>query len=363
MGLVCIFSIEKRKGMSERMDKKMIVGIAVVIIVIIAVSVFVVYEYELPKKQADRFVVGYVDITATASALEISSENLEAYDLLVFAFAQADGTIAPSDINTLASVRSKQAEATLTFLSYGGQAEYPPGQSVQLTSEVAHALVNTSSLYQFDGIDLNLEAQNGSKTFTAAEFEAFAVMIHTYNESLMISSAPQLVGITGSEGLKNYLAVPGSWALWGTPVILDSIYTNPVFNYIFIQAYNSNADCLNPETGTKVNQTNPSYVESVYYDLQQNGFLSTIPGTTKVLVGIPANARSGNGIWSSTEDKSTITNGIIASVDHIVHNKFSIDGAKFGGIMTWDINHDVYPPPDGYFSDNVAPEIQQVLKK
>ena len=101
----------------------------------------------------------------------------------------------------------------------------------------------------------------------------------------------------------------------------------------------------------------------MYYDLQENGFLSTIPDTTKVLVGIPANAQSGNGIWSSSVPKSTITTGIIDSVDYIVHNKFSIDGTKFGGIMTWDINHDVYPPADGYFSDTVAPEIQKVLKE
>jgi len=349
--------------MSESMDKKIIVGITIGIIVIIAVSSIAFYEFEILKKHENRYVVGYIDITATASALEISKENLAAYDILVFAFAQADGTIASTDINTLASVRSKQAEGTLDFLSYGGQFEYPPGQSVQLTSEVAHALVNTSSMYQFDGIDLNLEAQNGLKTFTATEFEAFAEMIHTYNDSLLISSAPQLVGITGSEGLKNYLAVPGSWALWGAPVILDSICTNPVFDFIFIQAYNSNAECLNPETETKVNQTNPSYVESVYYDLQENGFLSTLPGSTKVMVGIPANAQSGNGIWSSSVPKSTITTSIIDSVDNIVHNKFSINCNKFGGIMTWDINHDVYPPPDGYFSDTVAPEIQKVLKE
>ncbi len=295
-------------------------------------------------------VVGYIDMQAQGAMSMITASQIKAYNVIVLAFSNADGTVDPSLMTAVKPLIQEESPGTLNLLSYGGA-----GAPAQLTPETALNLVNAAKQYKLDGIDLDIE----DSSVTLAEYNVFATTLaRLMNGEMLLTMAPILAGTSTAPTLN----IPNGG------ISLEGIYSQPGFDAIFVQAYNSGTNFTYPlpsDPSKLVGEDNANIVSAAYNALQQNG---NIAKDTKIVIGIPANAGgapTASNLWN-VPDYSTVPPVIGTNLENIVAGDFDIDPSQFGGLMAWSLNTDADPSaypgygsfqngPAGYFAVHVAP--------
>jgi len=302
-------------------------------------------------------MVGYIDLAASGSMNAITASQIQAYNVIVLAFANVDGTLDPSSMASVAPLLKQQSPGTLNLLSYGGE-----NGTASLNSTTAQNLVAAAQQYNLDGIDLDIE----DASVTVPDFQAFVADLQTaMNGELLLTMAP----ILASEAGVPTLNIPNG----GTS--LEPIYSQPGFDAILVQAYNSGTNYVYPMPGNPsqmVGENDANIISAAYNALQQDG---NIYRGTPIVIGIPANAGgapTASNLWD-VADYSTVPPVIGTNLQDITAENYGIDPSQFGGLMTWSLNTDADPGsyhgyenyqngPAGYFAENVAPLVTALPK-
>jgi chitinase len=294
-------------------------------------------------------MVGYIDLTATGSTDAITQDQVQAYNVIIFGFTNADGTADPSLMQSAENVRQMEAAGTLNLISYGGA-----GGAAELNADTIQNLVATVSTYNFDGVDLDIEdasvTEESYDTFSAGLREALG-------SSLLLTAAPILAGSPAAPKLN----IPS-----GNP--MEAAYAQDYFDALLVQAYNSGTSFYYPlpsDPTQQDNEASPNIIAAAYNALQKNG---RINARTLISIGIPANAGgapSESNLWN-TGPYEAVPPQIGQNLSEITEGQYGIDPAQYGGLMTWSLNTDAMPVaypgyngaengPAGYFAANVAP--------
>lgn len=297
-------------------------------------------------------MVGYVDMTATGSMAAITADQVQAYNVIIFGFANADGTVNSTDMQGAQAVIDMETEGTINMISLGGAAG-----TVDLSQTTVDNLVQTLQTYSLDGVDLDIE--DGSVTI--GDLTPFVTELQSaLSGSYLLTMAPILAGTPDAPTLN----IPGG-------VSLEPIYSQPGFDAILVQAYNSGTYFSYPlpsDPSQNVNEADPNIISAAYNALQQNG---GIDSSNAIVIGIPTNAGgapSESNLWD-TSDYSAIPPVISQNLQDISTGQYGIDASQFGGLMAWSLNTDADPNdypgftgsvngPAGYFAANVAPMMQ-----
>ncbi|NVJ99617.1 MAG: hypothetical protein HWE25_15820 [Alphaproteobacteria bacterium] len=295
-------------------------------------------------------MVGYIDMQAAGSMAAITAGQIQAYNVIVLSFANADGTVDPGLMSAVAPLLQEQAAGTLNLLSYGGE-----GAGAQLTPTTAQNLVASAQQYDLDGIDLDIE----DNSITVADYAAFVAALRAaMNNDLLLTMAPILAGAPNAPTLN----IPNGG------VSLEPIYSQPGFDAVLVQAYNSGPSFTYPlpsDPSQQVGEDNANIISAAYDALQQNGDVNL---GTKIVIGIPANAGgapTASNVWD-VADHSSVPPLVGTNLHDIASGSYGIDPEQFGGLMTWSLNTDADPSafpgyngfqngPAGYFAENVAP--------
>jgi|GEM_PF-1475534 len=306
-------------------------------------------ETDKPK-WPENAMVGYIDMQATGSMDAIEPSQIHAYNVIILGFADVDGTINSTLFSSVEPILDEATPGTLKLISYGGA-----NASAQLTSATAQNLVAAASQYDLDGIDLDIE----DSAVTLPEFQSFVADLQAaMNANLLLTMAPILAGASDSPTLN----IPNGG------ISLEPIYSQPGFDAVLVQAYNSGPNFVYPlpsDPSQLVGEINADIVSAAYMALQQNG---NVNADTKIVIGIPANAGgapTGSNLWNVL-DFTTVPPMIASNLQDISKGNYGIDPSQFGGMMAWSLNTDAdpsaYPGYDGiengpaaYFAENVAP--------
>ncbi|MFC4348320.1 hypothetical protein ACFO5Q_10725 [Kordiimonas lipolytica] len=177
-------------------------------------------------------------------------------------------------------------------------------------------------------------------------------------DDLLLTMAPILAGTPDAPTLN----IPNGG------ISLELIYSQPLFDAVLVQAYNSGTSFTYPLPGDpkqQVAEDDANIVSAAYNALQQNGKVNS---ATKIVIGIPANAGAAptaSNLWD-VKDYTNVPPVIANNLLDIAKGNNGIDPSQFGGMMTWSLNADADPSaypgydgiengPAGYFAENVAP--------
>jgi len=306
-------------------------------------------KHTAKPKWPENAMAGYVDMTATGSMDAITQDQIQAYNVIIFAFAAGDGTVDSSQMKAAQNLRTLEADGTLNLISFGGA-----GEAVQLTDDTIDNLISVVETYDLDGIDLDIE----DGAITEDQFNTFASKLSAQiKDSYLLTAAPILAGTSTAPTLN----IPSG-------VSLEQSFANDYFDAILVQAYNSGTSFAYPlpsDPSQLVNETSPDIIAAAYNALQQNGGINS---NSLIAIGIPANAGgapSASNLWN-VNPYTAATPQIGQNIAEIKAGDYSIDPSQFGGMMAWSLNTDAmpsaYPPasgyengPAGYFAANVAP--------
>lgn len=295
-------------------------------------------------------MVGYIDMQASGSMAQITADQVKAYNVIVLAFADADGTVDENLMNLAKPILQEENKGTLNLLSYGGE-----GAGAHLTPETAYNLSLAVRKYDLDGIDLDIE----DNSVTVAQYNLFVdTLSRLLQGEFLLTMAPILAGTPDAPTLN----IPNGG------ISLEDFYSRDIFDAVFVQAYNSGTSFTYPlpsDPSRQVGENDANIVSAAYNALQKSGNVSP---QTRIIIGIPANAGgapTASNLWD-VDDYATIPPVIGTNLQDIARGNYGIDPSQFGGLMTWSLNTDAAPSefpgyngnqngPAGYFASTVAP--------
>jgi chitinase len=300
-------------------------------------------------------MVGYIDTTAPGSMAAITTAQIQSYNVVIFGFANSDGTLGQDVKRAIADTQEKQANGTLNLISVGGA-----NGTLSLTEETIDHLLKTLADNQLDGVDLDLEDPT-------IDMDALATFVDKLKDKLAQKYLLVMAPILAGELEKPTLNIPD-----GGPS-LAAIYSRVAFDAILVQAYNSGLSHQYPlpsDPAKWVGENSPNIISAAYNALQK---YADIHPQSKIVIGIASNAGgapTASNLWN-TEDIDAIPGAISANLSAILQGQHQINPSQFGGLMAWSLNTDAnpssYPPfanftnsPAGYFAENVAPLLESL---
>jgi chitinase len=258
-------------------------------------------------------IAGYLDTTATGSALKVnmSQANQDGYNMVIFGFAKISGTNIDFYDSSSASVfKQKLTEAKASgmkvLVSVGGQANtFNPGtlDSGQI-SELASNVVNFIHSNGLDGIDFDIEVKTDPNLIMNLLRDV------KYNdENILLTAAPQINN--------------GHLVTTGDNQDYQQAINDGLFDYLFLQEYNTP-----PENDV-------SFISSIYPIIK-----AQIPGSTKIVTGQPTSsvAAGSMSIYYPSSGGTYNTQDVTAKMLSEL-KKINTD-AQYGGVMGWSLNVD-----------------------
>ncbi|WP_440615441.1 glycosyl hydrolase family 18 protein [Cysteiniphilum sp. 6C5] len=320
-------------------------------------------KLQYQAKADEPLMVGY--LTNWNKQIKISEAVDRGYNTIVLAFAVVDGTDvdmhSPWNIyadwqnggNWQENMKKDIDQAKQTgnlkhvILSVGGEHNTfkPNGADPAL---VAQNIVQYAKSLGADGIDFDLENLGGIDE-KKMEVDIYATIeaIKQIDPDFVITAAPQFNLIDNGEvHLVNT----------GTQRIYEKSVSAGLFDYIFIQEYNTGHYCIdqfgigsicNGASETNINQMHPQFVVNSYVRLKQ-----IIPESTKIVPGQPSD--------KTAAGLATVYNGIYkdraySELCKAYQTPSVFNDPQFGGAMSWSINQDAangYKFVNAIFADN-----------
>ena len=196
----------------------------------------------LTSAHAEQLIAGYLDMTATGSALKINmaQAHQDGYNMVIFGFAKITGTSIDFYDASSASVFKKQssdakANGITVLISVGGEANtFNPGSltRAQIT-ELAQNVVIFANNNQLNGIDFDIEVKTDPNLL-----QNLLQDIRNLDANLLLTAAPQINN--------------GQLVTTGNNQDYQPAIQAGLFNYLFLQEYNTPP------------QNQISYIASIY---------------------------------------------------------------------------------------------------
>lgn len=308
----------------------------------------------IDKKWPATAMVGYIDCSATGMVDSVMTGQVQAYNVVIFGFANPDGTIPSSGLfqgltNTVQKIKDMEAPGTVNLLSVGGE-----GGAVKISADEVEATVNnlmaSIASLELDGVDLDIESTENP----IDDILTFAKLLRSRLDAVngFLSCAPILAGTNEAPTLNTPSG--SSWAeVYGPEGV--------VFDAINVQAYNSGPSFLFADPGDDdklVSEASPDIVRAAYNALQQRGNINV---NSRIVIGVPCNidaTTSQSNCWNDDSSPAEIAQSLVDNVAQIEQGEYGMDPSVFGGLMTWSITNDAYNSTSaGFFSKNVAEKV------
>lgn len=299
-------------------------------------------------------MVGYVDCAAMGALSNITSKQMKAYNVVIFCFANADGTMPSTPpyqdfMNDVVRLKQMQNTGTINLLSVGGEVGQLDIAPNVVKKTVSNLMASVREL-ELDGIDLDIEQ-------AALPINDILGLSRLLRKSLdnisgFLTCAPILAGTNEQPSLNTANGGP-SWE----PVLgVQGV----IFDAINVQAYNSGMDYVysDPANGDLVSETSANIVRAAYDALQKRG---NIHPQSRIVIGVPCDEASANehsNCWNPDTPANETADTLVQNVQEIKRGDYGLDKVAFGGLMTWSISNDAYfSRPPGNFAKNVATHI------
>lgn len=325
----------------------------------------------------------YVDAFALGALAQITASGWNSPDILVVAFADpttssTNATIA-SALSTAASNRSASASGHLTLLSIGGAtivpSQWPQSPSTlaaNMTAQINSYNASLSGNNQVAGVDLDLE--NG---FTSASVNAIAQAMRAQTlangKALLVSIAPQVVGVTGVDVDATNPTNLG-FSAGGINNNFGLALKNGFVDYVLTQTYNTGPTGIrlnNVTTASGVvnglDESKLQFVQGIAQAL--NNVVQTscasattlcIPSTSKVFVGEVVNQGAGGTytIFNPSApqappvqyDQTSILNTVVSELTYMYSTNPTLY-SHIAGVSVWQLGNDYAPR---LYGDNFA---------
>lgn len=239
----------------------------------------------------------------------------------------------PTFKNSVDFAHSKGAKV---LLSVGGANNtFKPGTTTPAV--LAQSIVAYLTSLDLDGIDFDLENMSSTDfPGTATERQQYLVdlitQIKQINNSILITSAPQINPVQGPSGVQVQFVNTGS------DTVYNQAISNNLFDYIFAQAYNTPGFTVDNQCVVQWqsvdDETYPTFIGKIAPCLQK---LLPEGSKTKIMVGEPANT-------SGSAGSGALVNGTFTDM---ANQYKTITGlSSFGGAMTWSVNEDAKTSDD-----------------
>ncbi len=318
----------------------------------------------------------YVDAFATGAVGQITASGWQTPNILVIAFADpttasSNATIA-SALSTAATNRPASASGNATFLSIGGATvvpsswpQSPATLAANMTAQINAYNAGLTGNNQVAGVDLDLE--NGFTSATVNSIaQAMKSQVLANGKPLLVSIAPQVVGVTGvnvdatsptnlglsAGGINNNfgLAVQNGFV----DDILAQTYNTGPTGIVLNNVTNTNGQVVNG-----INESNILFAQGIAQALNsavQTSCASAttlcIPATAKILVGEPVNQGAGGTytIFNPTApaappvqyDQTAILSTLASELNYIFSGNRPLY-SHITGVAVWQLGNDYAP--------------------
>ncbi len=220
-----------------------------------------------------------------------------------------DGTLDPTKLkNDVAGALG--AGATQVLVSFGGANNtFLPGSAS--AADVGAAIVTFLRTYGFTGCDFDLEISTDG-----SYLQELIQAIKDEDDSLIVTAAPQL----------NHVDSAVAYVTTGTDTDYDEALKAGLFDYLFVQAYNTCCFNISDQTEQDV-----GFISAAF------GYLESItPIGTKICIGEPATGAAAGecSVYHGPNAGSQIYKDMADQYQSIASS------AQFGGAMTWSVNAD-----------------------
>ncbi len=275
---------------------------------------------------ADNLIAGYLDTTATGSALKINMNQAreDGYNMVIFGFAKITGTSIDFYDSSSASVFKKQLSDAKTngmrvLISVGGQSNtFNPGNlSTTQITELANNIVSFINSNQLDGIDFDIEVKTDPTLLLN-----LLQNIRYLNSNVLLTAAPQINN--------------GQLVTTGNNQDYQASIQAGLFNYLFLQEYNTPP------------QNTISYISTIYPIIK-----AQVPSQTKIVTGQPtaAVAAGAMSIYYPSSGGTYNTQDVTALM--LPELKKINQDNQYAGVMGWSLNVD-YDASDYGDSTHIA---------
>lgn len=299
-------------------------------------------------------MVGYIDCAAIGAVSEITEEQVKSYNVVIFCFANADGTIPTTPpyqdfINEVVRIKQWENTGTINLLSIGG-AIGNVDISPKAIDNTVNNLMQSMAELSLDGIDVDIELPHIPITDILAFSQRLRYELD--EKAGFLTCSPILAG----SNAKPTLNTPNGGPSW-EPIYSPS---GVVFDAINVQAYNSGDSFLylDPATKELVSEASANIIRAAYSALEQRG---NIHPKSRIVIGVPCDHVSANedsNCWNPDYSINKTAKALVDNVQDIKQEKYHINNRAFGGLMTWSMSNDAFfSNPPGYFSANVASKV------
>lgn len=272
-----------------------------------------IFTASMTFANTNSLIAGYLDTTATGSALKVnlSQASIDGYNMVIFGFAKISGTsIDFYDSSSENVLKQKLNEAKQNgmkvLISVGGQVNtFNPGSldSSQI-NELATNIVNFLKNNQLDGIDFDIEVKTDPDLILN-----LLKAIKSIDQNILTSAAPQINN--------------GQLVTTGTNQDYQAAINEGLFNYLFLQEYNTPP------------QNDITYISSIYPIIK-----GQVPANTKIVTGQPTAAVAAGtmSIYYPNGTDKLDTQEVTAKM--LPELKKIYQDSQFGGVMGWSMNVD-----------------------
>ncbi len=284
----------------------------------LALGVLLVSSFTLSAANAANLLAGYLDTTATGSALKVNMAQAatDGYNMVIFGFAKISGTTvsffnASSENVLKEKLAQAKANGMKALVSFGGQVNtFAPGDlTPDQVATLAGNVVNFVKNNGLDGVDFDIEVKTNPEML-------FNLLndIKSLDPSIITTAAPQIND--------------GKLVTTGDNQDYQQAIQAGLFNYLFLQEYNTPP------------QNEASYISSIYPTIK-----AQVPSNTKIVTGEPtaAVAAGATSIYHPTAGQTLTTPEVTAQMLPEL-KKINTD-SQYGGVMGWSLNVD-YDPAD-----------------
>ncbi|WP_440992759.1 glycosyl hydrolase family 18 protein [Cysteiniphilum litorale] len=240
------------------------------------------------------------------------------------------------------------------LLSVGGENNtFAPGDTDP--NIVAKNIVDYAKSLDADGIDFDIENYGtgfgGNVTPEQAEEHLYQMIkaIKTLDPEFIVTAAPQLNLVDAT-----HVNMVNS----GVQQIYNKAVKAGLFNYLFIQEYNTGHYCINDQgegfmcsgfTKENINQANPKFINNSFVRLKQ-----IVPENTLIIPGQPSD--------KTAAGTASVYNGAYQAnpypeICQAYHTLANSHDSQYGGAMVWSINQDAangYKFANSVFADRCA---------
>ena len=261
----------------------------------------------------DNLIAGYLDATATGSALKVnmSQASLDGYNMVIFGFAKITGTSIDFYDASSASVIKQQltaakAKQMKVLISVGGEANtFNPGNldNTQIAALASH-IVDFIHSNQLDGIDFDIEVQTDPNLILN-----LLRNIKSLDQSILLTAAPQINN--------------GQLVTTGNNQDYQAAINDGLFDYLFLQEYNTPP------------QNDISYISSIYPTIK-----AQVPSNTRLVTGQPTAAVAAGTVSIYHPSASETLNTQDVTPKMILELKKINTDSQYGGVMGWSLNVD-----------------------